>query len=761
LPESAWFGIALGVLLAGFFHESLFDGKVLSPADVLLVEASFRPDPGAEYEPFNRLLMDPVLQFQPWLEFNRAMLRRGRLPLWNPHAGCGAPHLANGQSAVFDPYNLVAYATTVPSALGWMAFGRLWAAGVGMFLLARSWGAGPLGRWFAGLVYPLCGFLVVWLLYPVTPVAIWLPWLILATDRAVSAPCPRTACQVALVVALSILGGHIQTSAHVLIAGGLFAFWRIARADGGWRVRARSLAFWAGGVALGVVVSAVQIVPLATYLAKSPVWEDRRRETPAWWQYSRPRLLEAACTALPYVYGSQRRGHPNLARALGANNLNESAGGYAGLATLIWLAPLGVRAGRQRTEVKFLTLLAAVGALGAFRIPPMDNVLRALPVLDVTDNRRLVLWVAFGLTLLGGFGLDALARGEGLPRRWIATWLVAALALLGAALLVLNLESPMRRELERRSAVQGEITPRQRARGERQVRAALAFLPRYYGAIGAELAILAMVALAVGRRTGLGSRLAPAVLGVTLAELSLFGYGLNPAIPRGVHDREPPVMARLRARLGPLGRALGVGEEMPPNVLMRIGLGDPRNYDSIELARSLDYFAALYESGPEARTSRREVSWETVRRARSRLEEAAVGAALGAAPPPPGWFENVEQCGELWIAWLDGRPWADAGSPGTRVEFARRPGRATIRVTADAADRVVIRETWDPSWHAVLDGKDVRPGLFRGAFMEVSVPPGHHEIDIKYDDTAAAISALASAAAACALILGLTGRARS
>ena len=39
--------------------------------------------------------------------------------------------------------------------------------------------------------------------------------------------------------------------------------------------------------------------------------------------------------------------------------------------------------------------------MGAFRLPPVDNLLRALPVLDVTDNRRLSLWVAFGLTAAG------------------------------------------------------------------------------------------------------------------------------------------------------------------------------------------------------------------------------------------------------------------------------------------------------------------------------------------------------------------------
>ncbi len=180
------FGLCLAVCVSAFFYETLFLGKVLSPADVLFVSASFRGESVAEYEPANRLLMDPVLQFEPWLEFNRRMIRSGRLPLWNGSAGCGAPHLANGQSAVFDPFNLLAYfGPSAAGAIAWMAACRLWVAGLGMFLLARSWGLGAWGRWFAGLVYPFCGFLVLWLLYPVTNVAIWLPWLLLADRSAV------------------------------------------------------------------------------------------------------------------------------------------------------------------------------------------------------------------------------------------------------------------------------------------------------------------------------------------------------------------------------------------------------------------------------------------------------------------------------------------------------------------------------------------------------------------------------------------------
>ncbi len=276
--ETLAFVLVLGGCVTAFFHETLIGGKVLSSADVLFVSASFQGEAPGDYEPANRLLMDPVLQFQPWLEFNRRMIRSGRLPLWNSYAGCGAPHLANGQSAVFDPFHLLAYLGPTPRAYAWIAAGRLWVAGLGMFLLARSWGLGFWGRWFAGLVYPFCGFLIVWLLFPVTAVAIWMPWLFLATERVLRAPGPRAAGVLAIVTALVLLGGHIQTSAHVLLAVGLYFVWRSWAGRGEGLVARRVGLAWVAGIGLGIAMAAVQILPLAAYLAKSPVWSDRERE---------------------------------------------------------------------------------------------------------------------------------------------------------------------------------------------------------------------------------------------------------------------------------------------------------------------------------------------------------------------------------------------------------------------------------------------------------------------------------------------------
>ena len=204
----------------------------------------------------------------------------------------------------------------------------------------------------------------------------------------------------------------------------------------------------------------------------------------------------------------------------------------------------------------------------------------------------------------------------------------------------------------------------------------LTFLPRYYGLAACELLTLAVLALLAARQgSPLASRLPPVLTGLTLIELACFGMGLNPAIMPQTQAVEPPLIARLRRGLESGERALGIGEELPPNVLMRFGLADPRNYDSVELARSLNWFAPLFEPGNEPLSSRGRISWQSADRARDRLEESCVKAVVGASPPPPGRFARVEQVSEVWIAWLRPAAWASTIAQETRVIVPARAGR--------------------------------------------------------------------------------------
>ncbi|MBV8487333.1 MAG: YfhO family protein, partial [Planctomycetaceae bacterium] len=473
------------------------------------------------------------------------------------------------------------------------------------------------------------------------------------------------------------------------------------------------------------------------------------------------RWLDAVCMIFPYAYGSQRRGHPNLARGLGVHNLNEAAGGYAGLATLVWLAPLAIGRRGRRNEAGFLATLGLLGAAGALRLPPVDNLLRALPVLEVTDNRRLALWVAFSLSLMGGFGLDALARGSRVPRGWIACWLLAAVVMGGIAAATPRLEPFLRASAERhyRKQAQERDEPpagQFEARARRHVQAALAFIPRYYGLVATELILLASLATVARRSELFATRLPGLLLPLTLLDLFGFGMGLNPAIPAGLHHFEPPVIARLRARLEPGERALGCGQELSPNVLSRFALDDPRNYDSVELARSLRWFQPLFEPSGEPLSSRRRITWAGVLRARKCLEESCVAAVIAATAPPADSFPMVERVGRVFIAWLNPSALAENQKGGMLKTVRREPGRITLRSRTAEADLVVIRETYDPGWRAWIDGAPAPLSAAKETFLAVAVPPGNHLIELEYEPPEMFYALLASALGGLGTIVALT-----
>ncbi len=728
--EPMVFAVVLAALIAAFLGESLFGGKVLSSGDVVYASASFGD---GSYEPANRLLMDPVIQFAPWIEFNRSRIRRGELPLWNPWAGCGAPHLANGQSAVFDPFHLIAYLGTLPKAHAWMAAARLWTAGLGMFLLARSWGLRRWGRWSSGLAYPFCGFLVLWLLYPVTSVAIWMPWLLLATDTVLNRPGPRSVAGLAVVVGFVLLGGHIQTSAHVLLYSGLYTVWKCwPRRDFLTTSKLLPPLAWSLGILVGVSLAAAEVVPLASYLSRSPVWADRKAELVASGRLPPPRWLDSLCLGLPYAFGSQRHGQPNLARALGMSNLNEAAGGFAGLATLIWLAPLAFSSRGRTPRVRFLTGMTAAGGLGAFGFPPVATLLRLLPVMDVADNRRLLLWVAFGLVLLGGIGLDSLDSFviTGRWKWWTRSWLALALIAVFIAVSVVVLGPRLREKSIAHYAKAAANEPGAdldiyRQRAERQARLAVTFLPRYYLLAAGHLSLLAILAEAVRRRWIAIARARAALLGLTVIDLFCFGFGVNPAITPADDRPVSDVVAYLRREVPPPLRIVSVGAELPPNLLMRYGLADARNYDSIELTRNLDWFEPMYEPdrARPLHTSRREVRWEGVIRAEERLRLAGVVAVVGASKPPAGVFDRLDRVGRVWV-----------GRWSSLAPAIAKYGPGEIRVDLRGDNRQVrwVAETFDPGWQAEIDGSPVaiRPHL--GAFLGVVAPPGARQLVFRY-----------------------------
>ena len=723
--ESVAFALALAAILAAFFSQSLFLGKVLSPADVLYAQRSF-PGKGENYEPANRLLIDPVLQFEPWLEFSRAEIRSGRLPLWNPYAGCGAPHLANAQSGIFDPVHLIAYLGTLPDAFAWMAAFRLWIAGLGMYWLAREWNLGFAGRWFAGLTFPFCGFLIVWLQYPVTPAAIWLPWLLWATQRLLNRPGIRQVAYVAAFTALPLLAGHVQTAAHLLLAAGLLTLFELFNRNGRTlKERLIPLTRWGAGITLGVGLAAVQLLPLASYLSKSPVWQDRLAERDRDGGAQPPRLLDSFCTAFPYLYGSQRQGQPNVAKFLGVHNLNESAGGYAGIPAWLVLAPLSMACLRVNRRVPFLLTLLALGFCLAFAIPPLPRLLGPLPILNVIDHRRTTLWLAFATIMLAAIGLDRLSTIRPARPAIVCSGLLALLMFAAALGLTFGRDRIWQGLEPRLAARMAAAVPAEQARYQRHIQNALEFYPRYIAGISVELFALASL-LSAYRRGRIGGTWAAAMLtGLTLFDLLAFSYGLNPEISRSDSRPESAVIEKLRTVCPFPARVLAIDTEFPPNTLMRYGLCDLRNYDSIELSTMVNYCEPLFAGDTgQSRTSRREIGWAAILDQQDRLVAAGVRAIVSRSLPPEALRQNSESVSGLWITRLDGP------EPGYSHLSA---GEIRIDDTGDPRHPKTLAVSFDPGWKVTSKDPDIPVETSNTTFLGLRIPPGVQTVHLRYE----------------------------
>ena len=140
-----------------------------------------------------------------------------------------------------------------------------------------------------------------------------------------------------------------------------------------------------------------------------------------------------------------------------------------------------------------------------------------------------------------------------------------------------------------------------------------------------------------------------------------------------------------------------------------------------------------------------------------RLRGRASARSSARRPPPAGAFARVERAGRAWIAWLDPAPWAEVGSPAAEVAWCRRPGEARFRVRLPGPDRLLVRETRDPGWTALVDGRPapLEPG--GGPFLKIDIKSGEHDILLTYDPREVRIGLWLSACSLAGWILALTG----
>ena len=795
-----------------FVGQGLLPGRTLSSSDMLWSTAPWTSSapPEVRWGGANFELADSVTVFHPFFQYTRDALPD--IPLWNPHVMGGRPFLANAQSAIFSPFTWPAYVLPFWKALAVIAILKLFVAAFGTFLLGRALGMRFGGALLAGLVFAFGTFFVVWLAWPLTNVFPLLPWLLLMGELLVRRPGALVGAGLAALVGLTLLGGHPETSFHVLVAvAAFFAFRVLLRWLRGGRERALlvrpALAFIVA-MAGGAAIAAVMLVPLFEFLLNSGDYERRLDFEPG----------HALAKYLGAMFLFDYWGRPTQTSLVA--DLVSNRGFYAGGITLMLAAAaLLLRPTVMRVAFALFGAIVLAVVLGA---EPFFSIVTALPGFSTAHNGRMVILFLFVLAMLAGWGLDELTRRERPPppRRAAA---LAAGALIFCAPVVWLIASgnlaPDRfgEALEVAWGFADPPAPAPPGPGDDGVlRAAAEPVPESTVEIVRLSALLqwlplagaglALVVLRLGVPTSRARRVLPVAAAMTLAVVVLVtdlfraNMGFNPAIP--VEHADQPTTGALRYlqsrspnRFAGLNRP-GIGQPLQPDLAMRYDLYDARGYD-YPVERRYDAFwrATAAPAGELVPPTGRAEPTERSLRALSLLSVTDVvqdpsdppsrlpGLRVAYSGPDARIYRNVRAVPRAFL--VGGQRLVDSGNaalaatiapgfdarrvaiteepaPGLPRREAAPPGSARLtrydreRVTAVVSARtrslLVLTDVYYPGWKATVDGEPAEIERVNYLLRGVLVPPGSHRVEFRYEPASWRIGWIVSVLAVLAVL---------
>jgi len=371
---------------------------------------------------------DQYLAGYAFREFAAHTLRTtGSFPLWNPYIYGGLPYVAAMHGDIFYPTFLLRMImpTDVAMTVGFMV--HIFLAGWFTYFFLRAWGLGFYPALLGGLAYLMGGPIASYVspghdgklfVSALTPLALWM------LVRGIRDGRLWAFGVFAFTTGLAVLSPHPQLLQYDLLLSGVFALFLAFSACDRDAALPRNtalarLGLSAAAVAIGLLIGAVQYLPVMKYVPWSPRAGGTSYEFAS--TYSFP-LEELINTYIPQFSG--------ILNAYSGRNGIHLHSEYLGVAVLI-LAVLGfgaVRLLRHRAFARFwlgTMIVALLWALGnstpffhlIYAIVPGTKFFRA--------PSTIIYIVALAIAVFAALGLErVLARDY--SRRYLIGWAVAA-----------------------------------------------------------------------------------------------------------------------------------------------------------------------------------------------------------------------------------------------------------------------------------------------------------------------------------------------
>ncbi|CEK12946.1 hypothetical protein CWRG_00282 [Chthonomonas calidirosea] len=767
---SIWFPPVFYLLLAAvFLYRTTFVGDVFLPAGLLGYIAPYQTAIHAHsLPPWNPLRWDGIAQFYPWRLFAARTVRSGLLPLWNPYQFCGAPFVANSQSAVFYPPNLLFDPLPTTIAFNLNALLHLTLCGWFTYLFLKQLRCSTLSSLLGGCVYAYSAWQVQWLQLPTfLATSCWFPLVLRQLYRLLrthSAP-GKSLTSAGASIGLMLLAGHLQIAFYGLLAASLWSLALLIRTANERKALGRSIALSAGAFLLGGLLCAVQLLPT---LELSRLSHRATQATTAGYQEYVGYALqpyELTTLFLPNLTGNDYdpQNHywgfylQSAANALVAvrHNAAETAL-YVGILPLL-LAALAVYRALQRQSLNyralFFVLLAVLALLMALGTPLDALFYFGIPGFGASGSpaRILVLW-ALAIACLAAFGLDYLLESPPNKRALLALF---AVLLAGFGLCLFLVSQALSVPLPGFDLLHVPTFSQ-----------ALSRIPYDWVRLGAGFILASVLFWQAHRRSkSVSFTLAVSCLAITIADLFWTGIPINPvARPAWVYPRTPGIRY-LQAHLGherifPINRFWSLDHPppavLPPNGAMVYQLRDVQGYDSLfpgQLKAYADQFARPNRFGVSDASPPEVGNMVFFQNPNAPLLPTTSARYAVALPTDNPAFANVTlppstpplslSSDDLTLYLLSSAlPRARFLSDNPKLlnppvtYLQDLPTRVVLRVTALTSGLLILADENYPGWEATVDKQPVpilTPPASQGSlFRAVHLAPGNHIVAFQF-----------------------------
>jgi hypothetical protein len=739
-----------------YLSPALKDGPSFGPTD-LGDSLSFLTSSGPSASPPHNVVNGDIIdEGVAWNTLDWRLVHDGQLPLWNDLSGNGLPLLLNFQSAPLALPTLVGYLFPLSLSFLVTVAVKLVIVGTGTYALTRLLGGRPLAAALAGTTFMLSGSLAGWLGWSVSGPLVWAGWIATAVVLVYRARTGRRLAAVALLsvcVAFCIYGGFPET--YVLLAGGLAvlllvtgAVTLIVRRP----VDPLGLVRLGAGVAGGLALSSPLWLPGLAVIRRSVI--NGHGEAAGLPLNSMFLLLTQGYDGLPITSLRAPSG-----TYFGPGDYFETAA-YIGIVARVFAVVVLVRQWR-RPVVVGLGAMALVTILLVYDIgngAPLQHLVRAVGLGNIAVTRMLPV-LGLAVAVLAGLGLELVLVLWRERATHVA--LIASVVVVGAVVAVMWVKSGVP------GAIAGTALSPLSATSVR--RSALLWPTGEVLALLVLALVLPLVTrLSRPRGTGAGAGRKMVTLGcawfvgVQGAFLVVAGTGINSYAP--VTYPVTPAVKTLQHLVGhhllgldagtdscvaaPKGQACGVrswaGVGFYPEINVAYGVAELAVYDPLAPKAYFDSWpvadSGQNASGPNlfvpsidsvALARRYGVQYVLIQPVRPVPTGMHLVTTIRDPSGEPLELVRVPGATQFSFVAAQGRSTANGGG---RVISVSHPADTTYRLHVEVAraQRLTIRITNVPGWHATADGHPLGLSRSSGDLLSALVPGGTTEVVLTY-----------------------------